>query len=61
MDVEKNSALVISLVGQQAGQPESQYPGHQEGQQAAEKSVGRLASEKNPSLPCDARIMQIAK
>ena len=34
------------LVGQQAGQPESQYAGHQEGQQAAAKSVGRQEFEK---------------
>ena len=35
-----------SAVGQQAGQPESQYAGHQEGQQATGKSVGRPSAEK---------------
>ena len=40
------SSIVMRLVGQQAGQPENQYAGHQEGQQAAVKSVGRQAGEK---------------
>ena len=42
----KTKTMVMRLVGQQAGQPKSQYAGHQEGHQATGKSVGRPSDEK---------------